>query len=70
MITAFKLMLKERQGVMILWKSHIFTKLAQIEGRYTLTVDLSLNMDDTVIRFTAVYEPIDANDRQTFFTEL
>jgi hypothetical protein len=48
----------------------MFTKLAQIQGRYTISVDLTRNMDDTIFRLTMVYGPTNTNDRANFYGEL
>jgi exonuclease III len=53
------------RGILVVWKSQMFTKLAQRQGRYTISVDLAMNMDDTIFRLIMVYGATNANDRVT-----
>jgi exonuclease III len=48
----------------------MFTKLAQMQGRYTISVDLAMNMDDTIFRLTMVYGPTNTTERANFYAEL
>jgi exonuclease III len=57
-------------GMLLTWKSSMFTKLAHNQGIYTLSVDLANNSDDTIFRITTVYGPTQHSDRHTFFSEL
>jgi hypothetical protein len=40
--------------LMILWSANDFTKLVQIQERFTITVDLACNFDDTIVRLIGV----------------
>jgi exonuclease III len=53
-------------GILAVWKSEMFTKLAQMQGRYTISVDLAMNMDNTIFRLTMVYGPTNTNERAIF----
>lgn len=57
-------------GVIVAWDSGIFTKLAQKIDSYCLSVDLALNLDDTVFRITGIYGPSTAPEKPAFFREL
>jgi exonuclease III len=57
-------------GILAVWKSEMFTKLAQMQGRYTISVDLAMNMDNIIFRLTIVYGPTNTNERANFYAEL
>jgi hypothetical protein len=71
MIVNYIMMPKAQQrGILAVWKSEMFTKLAQMQGRYTISVDLAMNMDNIIFRLTIVYGPTNTNERANFYAEL
>lgn len=57
-------------GVMIAWDENFFTCIYSVVEEHCASVDLVLNLDNTVFRFTGVYGPSNSRDKGPFFREL
>lgn len=53
-------------GLMIAWDRNTFGLIQEVVGEYCASVDLVLNFDNTVFRFTRVYGPSDNRDKGPF----
>jgi exonuclease III len=57
-------------GVILAWKSSLFTELSRQIKSYVVTVDLQSKLDNSVMRVSGVYGPSTPTNRSTFFAEL
>jgi exonuclease III len=54
-------------GVILAWKSSLFTELSRQIKSYVVTVDLQSKLDNSVMRVSGVYGPSTLTNRSTFF---
>lgn len=57
-------------GVLLAWDANLMTLVDKQVGVYTLSVDLMVNIDTSVLRVTGVYGPSNQRDKFAFFEEL
>jgi hypothetical protein len=54
-------------GVILVWRSAIFTEVNHMILSYVVTIDLKHNLDNTMLRVIGVYGPAISVNRNLFF---
>ena len=57
-------------GLLVAWDGNFLTEIEHTIGNYCLSIDFSVNIDTSVLRFTGVYGPSNQVDKGAFFCEL
>lgn len=53
-------------GILLAWDSNFFTEIEHSTHDYMISVDLAVNIDNSVFRYTGVYGPSNQSDKMAF----